>query len=146
MSLSVSLQAEGFSADEIKTIAVPKIPDRMALLASGELKAGVMPDPLASLVVGQGGVIVADDFEPSRIWFQRHLLPQGKSSTRTPKLLKVSSPLLKKLPRCSMHDPAKYKNVLSEQKSCPRAIAGCLSSLQSFLPRACPPKRNGWML
>jgi NitT/TauT family transport system substrate-binding protein len=55
------LQAEGFSSDEIKTIAVPKIPDRMALLASGKLKAGVMPDPLAALVVSQGGVIVADD-------------------------------------------------------------------------------------
>ncbi|MCK6538772.1 MAG: MetQ/NlpA family ABC transporter substrate-binding protein, partial [Anaerolineales bacterium] len=55
------LQAEGFTADEIKTIAVPKIPDRMSLLASGELQAGVMPDPLASLVVAQGGVIVAND-------------------------------------------------------------------------------------
>src|SRR5688572_7889078 len=55
------LQAEGFGTNEIKTIAVPKVPDRMALLASGELKAGVLPDPLASLVVGQGGVIVADD-------------------------------------------------------------------------------------
>ena len=30
------LQAEGLTSDEIKTIAVPKIPDRMALLASGE--------------------------------------------------------------------------------------------------------------
>jgi NitT/TauT family transport system substrate-binding protein len=55
------LQSASFNADEIKTLAVPKIPDRMALLASGELKAGVMPDPLASLVVGQGGVIVTDD-------------------------------------------------------------------------------------
>ena len=55
------LQADGFTPEEIKTIAVPKIPDRMALLASGELLAGVMPDPLASLVVSQGGVIVTDD-------------------------------------------------------------------------------------
>lgn len=55
------LQAEGLTNDEIKTIAVPKIPDRMALLASGELSAGVLPDPLASLVVGQGAVKVLDD-------------------------------------------------------------------------------------
>src|SRR5512140_3516105 len=55
------LQAAGFTKDEIKTIAVPKIPDRMALLASGELQAGVMPDPLAALVVSQGGKIVVDD-------------------------------------------------------------------------------------
>ena len=69
------LQADDFTSDEIKTIAVPKIPDRLALLASGELNAGVMPDPLASLVVSQGGVVVADDFKPSRIWLQCDLLP-----------------------------------------------------------------------
>ncbi|MCX6068375.1 MAG: MetQ/NlpA family ABC transporter substrate-binding protein, partial [Chloroflexi bacterium] len=55
------LEAQGFSADEIKTIAVPKIPDRMSLLASGELKAGVMPDPLAALAVQQGAKIILDD-------------------------------------------------------------------------------------
>jgi len=55
------LQAEGLTTDEIKTIAVPKIPDRMALLASGELSAGVLPDPLASLAMSQGAVKVLDD-------------------------------------------------------------------------------------
>lgn len=55
------LQAEGLTADEIKTIAVPKIPDRMALLGSGELAAGVLPDPLASLAISQGAVNVLDD-------------------------------------------------------------------------------------
>lgn len=55
------LEAEGLANDEIKTIMVPKIPDRMALLASGELNAGVLPDPLASLAVGQGAVKVLDD-------------------------------------------------------------------------------------
>jgi len=55
------LQAEGLTSDEIKTIAVPKIPDRMALLASGELSAGVLPDPLASLAISQSAVKVLDD-------------------------------------------------------------------------------------
>lgn len=55
------LQAEGLTSDEIKTIAVPKIPDRMALLASGELNAGVLPDPLASLAISQSAVKVLDD-------------------------------------------------------------------------------------
>lgn len=55
------LQAEGLTSDEIKTIAVPKIPDRMALLGSGELAAGVLPDPLASLAVSQGAVYVLND-------------------------------------------------------------------------------------
>ena len=55
------LQNEGLSADEIKTIPVPKIPDRMSLLASGELSAGTLPDPLGALAVQSGAVIVMDD-------------------------------------------------------------------------------------
>jgi NitT/TauT family transport system substrate-binding protein len=55
------LQAEGFSADEIKTIAVPRIPDRLALIASGELKAANLPDPLSSLAIQGGAVPILDD-------------------------------------------------------------------------------------
>lgn len=55
------LKTQGLAPDEIKTIAVPKIPDRMALLGSGELSAAVLPDPLASLAMSQGAVNVLDD-------------------------------------------------------------------------------------
>jgi NitT/TauT family transport system substrate-binding protein len=55
------LEKQGFTQDDIEVIAIPKIPDRLALLASGELEAGVLPDPAASLVVMQGGVVVVDD-------------------------------------------------------------------------------------
>jgi NitT/TauT family transport system substrate-binding protein len=55
------LQAEGLSIDEIKTIPVPKIPDRMSLLASGELSAATLPDPLGALAVQSGAAIVIDD-------------------------------------------------------------------------------------
>lgn len=55
------LKTQGLTPDEIKTIAVPKISDRMALLGSGELSAAVLPDPLASLAMSQGAVNVLDD-------------------------------------------------------------------------------------
>ncbi len=55
------LQAEGLTAEDIKTIAVPKIADRMSLLGSGELKAATLPDPLSSLAIQQGAVVVVDD-------------------------------------------------------------------------------------
>jgi NitT/TauT family transport system substrate-binding protein len=55
------LQAEGLTDDEIMTIPVPKLPDRMALLASGELQAGTLPDPLGGLAVQSGAVVVLDD-------------------------------------------------------------------------------------
>jgi NitT/TauT family transport system substrate-binding protein len=115
------LQAEGFSADDIKTIAVPKMPDRMALLASGELKAGVMPDPLASLVVGQGGVIVADDskypkYGFSVISFRKAVIDEN------PQAIKSFLAAIEEATKLVNNEPAKYKNVLSEQNLVPAPL------------------------
>jgi len=55
------LQAEGFSKNEIQTTSVPSITDRMALLGSGQLKAAMLPDPLSTLAVKQGAVVVLED-------------------------------------------------------------------------------------
>lgn len=55
------LEGAGLAPDEIETLAVPKIPDRMALLGSGELAAANLPDPLASLAIQGGAHVVIDD-------------------------------------------------------------------------------------
>jgi len=55
------LQAEGVPPAEIVTLAVPKIPERMALLGSGELSAATLPEPLASLAMMDGALVVVDD-------------------------------------------------------------------------------------
>ena len=55
------LEAEGLAPSEIKTLGVPRIPERMALLRSGELPAATLPEPLASLALQDGAVVVVDD-------------------------------------------------------------------------------------
>jgi NitT/TauT family transport system substrate-binding protein len=55
------LTAEGLSPDDIKIIAVPKIPDRLSLLQSGQLKAATLPDPLSDLGIQSGATVVLDD-------------------------------------------------------------------------------------
>ncbi len=55
------LENAGFAPEDIQILAVPKIPDRMALLNSGELKAANLPDPLASLAIQQGARVIVDD-------------------------------------------------------------------------------------
>ena len=55
------LEAEGLPKADIATLAVPKIPDRMALLGAGEIEAATLPEPLASLAMQQGAVVVVDD-------------------------------------------------------------------------------------
>jgi NitT/TauT family transport system substrate-binding protein len=115
------LQTAGFTSDEIKTLAVPKIPDRMALLASGELKAGVMPDPLASLVVGQGGIIVTDDsahpeYGFSVISFRKNVIDSN------PVAIKGFLAAIEEATMLLNADAPKYKNVLSEQKLVPQPL------------------------
>jgi NitT/TauT family transport system substrate-binding protein len=57
------LEAEGLSPGEIASLAVPRIPERMALLGSGELRAATLPEPLASLAMMDGAIVVVDDRE-----------------------------------------------------------------------------------
>jgi len=54
------LQA-GLKADQITTTAVAKIPDRLALLASGELGAATLPEPFGTLAIAQGARVILDD-------------------------------------------------------------------------------------
>jgi NitT/TauT family transport system substrate-binding protein len=55
------LLAEGLTEDQIKTIAVPKIPERMALLGSGQLQAATLPEPFATLAIQQGAREITND-------------------------------------------------------------------------------------
>ncbi len=55
------LQNAGLAPEEINTVAVPRIPDRLALLQSGELPAATLPDPVTGLAVLQGAKVIIDD-------------------------------------------------------------------------------------
>jgi NitT/TauT family transport system substrate-binding protein len=93
----------------------------MALLASGELNAGVMPDPLASLVVSQGGVVVTDDskypeYGFSVISFRKAVIDSN------PEAVKGFLAAIEDATKLLNADPAKYKNVLSEQKLVPQPL------------------------
>lgn len=135
------LQADGLTNDEIKTVAVPKIPDRMALLASGELKAGVMPDPLASLVVSQGGVVVTDDSKYPQYGFSVISFRKAVIDSN-PQAVKGFLAALEEATKMLNADPAKYKNVLSEQKLVPQPL---MASYQPpVFPTAGVPTEAEW--
>lgn len=108
------LQAEGLSADEIKTIAVPKIPDRMALLDSGELAAGVLPDPLASLAISQGAVNVLDDSLHPEYGFSIYSFRKDTVDTN-PKAVKAFLAAIEEAVNLINSDPTKYTSLLSDK-------------------------------
>ncbi len=55
------LEREGLKSDQIKSIAVPKMDQRLALLGSGELKAATLPEPFGTIAQGTGATIIVDD-------------------------------------------------------------------------------------
>lgn len=135
------LQAEGFTSEEIRTVAVPKIPDRLALLASGELQAGVMPDPLAALAVHQGSVIVSDDsnhpeYGSSVISFRKDAIDgKGRAIEAFLAAVEEATVLLNA-------NPGDYQNVLSEQKLVPAALLGAYQV--PYFPAAGVPTEEEW--
>jgi NitT/TauT family transport system substrate-binding protein len=117
------LESQGFSATDIKTISVPKIPDRMSLLASGNLKAAVMPDPFASLAVQQGARIILDDTSnpklgASVISFRKEVIDAN------PQVIKGFLTAIEAAITMINNDPSKYSNLLTENKIVPQPLIG----------------------
>ena len=117
------LEAQGLTAGESKTISVPKIPDRMSLLASGELKAGVMPDPLAALAIQQGAKIILDDTSnpklgASVISFRKEVIDAH------PEAIKAFLAAIEEAVGLINSNPSKYSGLLAEKKIVPQPLVG----------------------
>lgn len=109
------LAAAGLTADEIKKIAVPKIADRTALLQSGELKAAVIPDPLASLLIQKGAILVADDTSVPGFSNSIYGFHNGVLADR-PDDVKAFLIAVEKAVADINKDPAGFNKLLADQK------------------------------
>lgn len=115
------LEAEGLSGNEIKTIAVPKIADRMALLASGELKAATLPDPLSTLAIQQGAKVVIDDTSHPEYGYSTYafLIPFIE---KNPDAVRGFLAAIDEAINLINANPTKFNNLLSEQKLVPEPL------------------------
>ncbi|HUX40331.1 MAG TPA: ABC transporter substrate-binding protein [Rectinemataceae bacterium] len=116
------LQSAGLTGSEIRTVNVPRMPDRMSLLASGQLKAAVMPEPLASLARAQGALVVLDDsrhpeFGSSVISFRDDWIAAH------PAALRAFLAAVEEATSLVDADPARYASILVERRIVPPAIA-----------------------
>lgn len=112
------LQAQGFSQSDINTIAVPKIPDRMALLENGKLEAAMLPEPLSSLAVLNGAKIILDDtsypeYSFSTISFRKEVIEKH------PKAINGFLSAIEEATEKINVDPEKWNTLLSELKLVP---------------------------
>lgn len=52
---------EGIMKEDIKTVAIPRIPDRLSSLTRGDLVAACLPEPFVSVALSQGMQNIVDD-------------------------------------------------------------------------------------
>lgn len=135
------LQAEGLAADEIMTVAVPGISDRMSLLGSGELTGATLPDPLASLAVQGGAVVVVDDsrhpeYGHSTISFRTEFVEANPDAVRG--FLAAMEQAVEAI----NGDKEKYSDLLSERNLVPEPLLG--TYVIPDFPTASVPPQSQW--
>jgi NitT/TauT family transport system substrate-binding protein len=117
------LEEEGFTTEEIQTISVPKIPDRLSLLDSGELKAAMMPEPFSSLSVQNGARVILDDsshpeLSCSTITFRKEIIDQY------PETIKAFLAAVEDAVNAINQNPEKYSSLMTEKQLIPALLTG----------------------
>jgi NitT/TauT family transport system substrate-binding protein len=115
------LEKEGVKADQIKTVAVPKMPDRLALLSKGEVKAATMPEPYSTIAQQAGATVIVDDskypdYGNSVISFHKSFIDQH------PEAVKGFMAAVEKAKADINKDPEKWRSLLGDYKMVPAAI------------------------
>ncbi len=115
------LEYAGILPEDVAKISVPKIPDRLALLMSGEVQVANLPDPVASLAIANGCTLVIDDT----------VLPEVSNSVYTfsvkaledkPDAVKAFMEAVEKAVKDINADKTKWDNLLLERGLVPEAI------------------------
>jgi len=81
------LESAGLLAEEIVTIAVPKIPDRLNLLLAGQIEAATLPEPAVTVAIQNGAAVVVNDtiipdLSNSLITFDLHFVEAHPETVR----------------------------------------------------------------
>lgn len=116
------LRDAGLAQGEIKKVSIPKIPVRLQMLASGELQAAVLPDPLATLAEKQGAKVLLDDTKITKnltqtvILFSQSAINDNKEAIR--KVVEIYGTAGKAM----TDNPDKYRPLLIEKAKIPEPI------------------------
>ena len=117
------LAEEQFAPEQVNTTSIPNLTDRMTLLNSGKLDAAMLPEPLTSLAVQQGAVVVLDDskypeYSNSTITFRKDVIDSRPEDVR------AFLAAIEDAVQAINADPAKYETLLVELKVVPAPLQG----------------------
>jgi NitT/TauT family transport system substrate-binding protein len=115
------LAAEGLTPEEIKKIEVGAITVRFEQLMNGNIKAAVLPDPLAQGAIAAGARLVVDDTTHKDL-SQSVLVFQDRTLKDKPETVRKFLVAWEKAVKEVNANPDKYRNVLVEQGRVPQSI------------------------
>lgn len=135
------LEKEGLTQEQIKSVAVPKLPDRMALLNKGELKAATLPEPFGTMAQQSGAISLVDDtkypeYGYSVISFRKTVIDQH------PEAIQGILVALEKATADINKNPDAWRALLGEYKMVPAAIQA--SYPIGTFPTAAVPSEAQW--
>ncbi len=116
------LLQSGFQPSELKKMSIPKMPLRLQMLVSDQVKAALLPDPLASLAEKQGAKVILDDtknqtnFSQVVLLFRKASIDEKKDAIK--QLVKVYGEAAKSL----TDNPDNYRSLLIEKAKIPAPI------------------------
>jgi len=117
------LEAEGLAASEVETLGVPRIPERMALLRSGELPAATLPEPLASLALQDGSLVVVDDTEHPDTSCSIYAFRKSSLDAQ-PNAVRGFLEAVSQASRAINEDKGRWSDLLAEQNLVPEPLIG----------------------
>jgi NitT/TauT family transport system substrate-binding protein len=143
------LEHAGLTASDIKTTNVPKIPDRLQLLAEGKLKAAVLPEPSASLAVQGGAINVIDDRSLPSVGTSEISFSVNSLKSK-PETVKKFLAAIEKATADVNGSPDKWNTLLTDKKLVPAPLIGKYT-LPRFPPASVPSEAQikdvlAWML
>ncbi|MBP7688478.1 MAG: ABC transporter substrate-binding protein [Thermoflexales bacterium] len=117
------LENAGLSTADIKTTNIPKIPDRLQMLAEGQLKAATLPEPAASLAVQSGSVLVISDASLPSVGTSEFSFSINTLKAK-PETVKKFLAALEKATVDVNTTPEKFNTLLTDKKLVPAPLIG----------------------
>lgn len=117
------LTAWGLPADQIAIEEVSAIPTRFELLMNGQLKAALLPDPLAQAAIAGGASLVVDDAQIPE-FSQSVLVFNTNSIENKPEAVRAFLRAWNKAVADINKDPNAYRNILIEKTRVPESVQG----------------------
>lgn len=121
----VLLHDAGLSDDDIKMIEVTSIPQRLEFLASGQVQAATLPEPLTSLAVAQGARVIINDENapvvPTVLAFSKETLEERGDDVRA--FLRAYERAVEAL----NENPDEYRDLMIERVNIPEPLRASYS-------------------